>query len=158
MKNGIDIAMERIADDLLALSALVLEDDTVSANRKTLENTLRDSQLRDDLFATVSQTTGDDPVVSAFFNNYVVFLEWNRPPKYGYPPPIDVLVDWAAKRGIPTDNDTLYAIRHAIWRDGHEGRPIFATIARESERLFEQEWGPWLFEAIIEDLTKYFNT
>lgn len=158
MKTGVDLALERIADDLLALANLVLEDDGVSMNRKVLENTLRDSKLRDDLFATVAATTGDDPVVSAFFNNYVVFLEWDRPPMHGKPPPISALVDWASRRGIPTDNDTLYAIAHAIWRDGHEGRPIFATIAKESDRLFAEDWAPLLFNSIIEGLTKYFNT
>lgn len=156
-----DIAMlkvyQAIADDLLRLANLVLEDDTVSTNVKVDKNTLRDSKLREDLFATVSQTTGSDAIVRAFFNNYVVYLEWDRPPKYGYKPPIDALKDWAEKNGIPTDASTLYAISYAIWRDGHKGRPIFATMDGQTDKLFSEDWAGKLRDEIVENLDKLFN-
>lgn len=147
-----------IADDLLAVSHAVLEDDTISANRKTGENTLRNSALNNDLFATISQTVGDDPVITAFFNHYVVYLEWSRPPKYGKRPPISALKDWAEKKGIPTDAATLGKISNAIWRDGHTGRPIFATIEREVDNLYATDWADKLFNTITIELDNYFNT
>lgn len=156
-KEGVFLAYNRIADDLLALASLVLEDDSVSNNTKIDRNTLANSQLREDLFSTISQTNGDDAVVRALFSNYVVYLEWDRPPMYGKPPPISALKDWAAKNGIPTDAGTLYAISYAIWRDGHTGRPIFATMDKMLDGLYMEDWAPELRDAILDNLDKLFN-
>lgn len=157
-KEGVQLAINKIADDLLALAAAVLEDDTISTNDKVGRNTLRDSVLRGDLEAMISQINGDDPVIKALFNHYVVYLEWTRPPKYRKKPPISVLKDWAAKNGIPTDADTLYRISYAIWRDGHKGRPIFATIDKELDGLFLDDWADKLYDAIVDNLDNFFNT
>jgi len=156
-REGVQLAVRKIADDLLALAAAVLEDDTISTNEKVGRNTLRNSALRGDLEAVVSQTNGDDPVIKALFNHYVVYLEWTRPPKYKRRPPISVLREWAAKNGIPTDADTLYRISYAIWRDGHKGRPIFATMDKELDGLFLGEWSDRLRDAITDNLDNFFN-
>lgn len=156
-REGVQLAISKIADDLLALAAVVLEDDTISANEKVGRNTLRESALRGDLEATISQTNGEDPVIRALFNHYVVYLEWTRPPKYKKKPPISVLKEWAAKNGIPTDADTLWRISYAIWRDGHKGRPIFATIDRELDGLFMDDWADKLYGAITDNLDNYFS-
>lgn len=156
-KEGVFLAYNRIADDLLALANLVLEDDSISTNTKIGRNTLANSKLRDDLFSTISQTSGEDAVIKALFNNYVVYLEWDRPPMHGKQPPISALKDWAAKNGIPTDANTLYAISYAIWRDGHTGRPIFATMDKLLEGLFMEDWAPELRDAILDNLDKLFN-
>ena len=156
-KEGVQLAINKIADDLLALAAAVLEDDTISTNEKVGRNTLRDSALRGGLETTISQANGDDPVIKALFNHYVVYLEWTRPPKYKKKPPISVLKDWAAKNGIPTDADTLYRISYAIWRDGHKGRPIFATIDKELDGLFLGDWADKLYDAIVDNLDNFFN-
>lgn len=156
-KEGVRLAYNRIADDLLALANLVLEDDSISTNTKIDRNTLANSKLRDDLFVTTSQSNGEDAVVKAFFANYVVYLEWDRPPMYGKPPPISALKDWAEKNGIPTDAGTLYAISYAIWRDGHAGRPIFATMDKMLDDLFSDDWAPVLREALFDVLDTLFN-
>jgi len=156
--EGVRLAINKIADDLLALAHAILEDDTISSNTKVNKNTLRDSALRGDLFATISTTSGEDPIIKALFNNYVVYLEWDRPPKYGKRPPIGELRDWAAKNGIPTDADTLYAISYAIWRDGHQGRPIFATMDKELDGLFNDDWSDKLFTALVDELDNFFNS
>lgn len=156
-KEGVQLAINKIADDLLALAAAVLEDDTISTNEKVGRNTLHDSVLRGDLETTISQANGDDPVIKALFNHYVVYLEWTRPPKYKKKPPIRVLKDWAANNGIPTDADTLYRISYAIWRDGHKGRPIFATIDKELDGLFLNDWADKLYDAIVDNLDNFFN-
>ena len=121
--------IEYIADELIVLSHLILEDDTISANAKTNRNTLRDSKLNQNIASVV--TYGDDIIIQALFNNSLTFLEWDRPPGYGKQPPIDALRDWALNNGIPTDNGTLFAIARAIQRDGHEGRPILFTLEKE---------------------------
>lgn len=151
------MVINQIADDLLAIAHLVLEDDTVSANKKVNRNTLKDSALNGDLFAAISQANGEDPVYTAFFNHYVVYLEWDRPKKYGKKPPIDALKGWAEKNGIPTDAATLWAISNAIWRDGHAGRPIFATMDAQIEDLFMNDWSDKLYTAITAQLDNFFN-
>lgn len=151
-------AYNRIADDLLALATLVLEDDSISTNTKVNKNTLANSQLREDLAATIGISGGsEDAVIKALFNNYVVYLEWDRSPKYGSPPPISALKDWAEKNGIDTDAGTLYAISYAIWRDGHTGRPIFATMDKLLDGLYMDDWAPQLKDAIFDQLDKLFN-
>lgn len=157
IKAGVLQAYNRIADDLLALASLVLEDDTISTNDKIGRNTLANSKLKDDIFGGIGQTNGEDAVIKAFFNHYVVYLEWDRPPMYGGKPPISALKDWAAKNGIPTDAETLYAISYAIWRDGHTGRPIFATMDKFLDGLYFEDWAPELKNAILENLDILFN-
>ena len=143
-----------IARDLVALAQAVLEDDRFSVNKKINRNTLKDSNLLKTLEYKVD--TSGNPVITALFNNYVVFLEWTRPPKHKKKPPIDVLRDWAAKNGISTDASTLWAISNAIWRDGHEGRPIFATIDAEADGLFMDDWSDKIFNKIVEQLNNFF--
>lgn len=155
--EGVRMAIDKIAGDLLALCELVLEDDTVSTNIKVGRNTLKNSALQGDLEGAISQTMGDDAVIKALFNHYVVYLEWDRPAKYGKPPPISALIEWAAKAGIPTDTDTLYRISTAIWRDGHQGRPIFATIDAQADLLYNDDWADDLFKAIVDNLDNFFN-
>lgn len=153
--QGVKLVVAKIADDLLALATLVLEDDSISTNTKINRNTLKDSALRSDLATKVSADA--DPVISALFNNYVVYLEWDRPPRYGKQPPISALKDWAAKNGIPTDAHTLYAIAYAIWRDGHTGRPIFATMDKTLDGLYMEDWAPQLLGAVTDTLDLIFN-
>lgn len=155
--EGVRAVIDRISNDLLALSALVLEDDNVGTNDKVGKNTLKNSALHGDLEGHISEVSGQDAVMTALFNNYVVFLEWERPPKYKKKPPISALKDWAEKNGIPTDANTLWAISYAIWRDGHEGRPIFATIDRELDGLFYDDWSDKLLGAITAELDIFFN-
>lgn len=157
-REGVQLVINKVAEDLLALAATILEDDSISTNEKIGKNTLRDSALNGDLAAAITTVSGDDPVIKALFNHYVVFLEWTRPPKYKKKPPISVLKEWASKNGIPTDAGTLWTISYAIWRDGHVGRPIFATMDKELDGLFIKDWSDRLYGAIIDNLDKFFNT
>lgn len=158
-KAGVQAAIDKIAKDMLALARVILEDDSISTNtkEKVNRNTLKNSALRKDVTAFITSQTDSDPVIEALFNNYVVFLEWDRPPKYKKQPPISVLKDWAAKNNIPTDAGTLWAISYAIWRDGHKGRPIFATMDRELDGLFMDDWADKLYDALVDNLDNFFN-
>ena len=156
MNNATKSVIEAFKEDILTLSHLILEDDSISSNRKINKNTLADSKLRDDV-KTEIRNLGEPVIIEALFDNYVTFLEWDRPKKYGKRPPIDELLEWAKSKGIPTDNNTLFAISTAIWRDGHEGRPILATLEKEIEKSFNSEVYDNLINAIIDELIKYFN-
>lgn len=148
--------IEAIANDVLTLSHLILEDDSVSTNKKVNKNTLKDSLLNENI-ATATSLNNEDVVIKALFSNYINFIEWTRPKKHGKQPNIDDLRDWAESRGIPTDNETLWKISFAIWRDGHEGRPIIAVLDKEIVESFDKEQYQKLFNSTIDELNKYFN-
>lgn len=152
---GIQKAVDKIAFAFYTIIEGVFENDSVSTNVKVNRNTLADSALRYELY--VEQIPADDVVIQALFNNYVVYLEWDRPPFYGKQPPIEALVDWAEKNGIESDADTLWAISYAIWRDGHTGRPIFATIDTELDKRFVVEWADQIMASLVDNLDKFFN-
>lgn len=148
--------VEAIANDVLTLSHLILEDDSIAMNRKINKNTLKDSQLNKNIKTQIA-SLNEPVVIEALFNNYINFIEWDRPKGHGKQPPIDELRDWALSRGIPTDNSTLFAVAKAIQRDGHEGRPIIATLDKEIVESFDKEFYTKLFDSTINELTKYFN-
>lgn len=145
--------VEEIGREIIRLAELILENDSISANRKTGKNSLKDSMLKKSIHSSI--TIGGNIVIETFFNNYVEYIEKGRTP--GKMPPISALREWAIARNIPGNNSTLYAIANAIKRDGYKGRPILATLEREIENHFENEWYDRLFEAMTNELTKYFD-
>ena len=148
--------VEEIGRDIVALAQFVIDNDSVGVNKKAGKNTLRDSLLIRDVDSRVSfGGNGDNVVIEVLFNNYIDYIEQGRRP--GTMPPVSALKEWAQSRGIPTDNGTLFAIANAIKRDGIEGRPILATLEREIENSFENDWADKLFEAMTAELTEYFN-
>lgn len=147
--------IETIGNDILMLATIIMENDSISVNDKVGKNTLKNSALKSDVEQNI-QATGN-PIIQTFFNHYIVYLEWNRPKKYGKQPPIDCLREWASKNGIPTDNGTLWMISKAIWRDGHRGRPILSTLEKNIEDLFEKQYFDTLFIAIITELQDFFK-
>jgi len=153
--QGIQWAGIRIAQNLIELARSVMDDDAVGVNVKIGRNTLTDSALKEQIEGHVKAQ--DDLVVTLLFNHYVTYLEWDRPAKYGKQPPIDALKDWAEKNGIPTDASTLWSISYAIWRDGHVGRPIFATLDKLLDEAFGDNWAPQIFDALVEELDNFFN-
>ncbi|GAB6007505.1 hypothetical protein [Dysgonomonas reticulitermitis] len=131
----------------MALAQFVLDNDSAGVNSKTGRNTLKDSALVKDVGSRISfGNNGDNVVIELLFNNYIDYIEKGRRP--GKMPPISALKEWAQSRGISTDNSTLFAIANAIKRDGIEGRPVLATLEREIENSFENEWYDKLFEAM----------
>lgn len=155
MNDKIKNILKAIQTDIETLAQLIFETDSISNNTKVKKNTLKDSQLAKDVEVKVQEL--NNPIIDIMFNHYIVYLEWNRPPKYGKQPPISALKDWADKNGIPSDNETLWKISYAIWRDGHKARPITKTLMKEIDEKFEKEYFDMLFDAIITDLITFFN-
>lgn len=147
--------IEAIADDILTYSHLILEDDSISTNKKVNKNTLKNSKLKEDL--ATSTSLSNEVEIKTIFRKEINFIEWTRPKEYQKQPPINELKEWAESRGIPTDNETLWKISFAIWKYGHEGRPIIETLEKEIEESFDKEQYDKLFNAVTNELTKYFN-
>lgn len=148
MTSGLKKVIEVIASEMLALAqAVTSEVDAGSLKGRSLCDTIR-TQVRE-------QDGG--VVISLLFDNYIEYIENGCAPKQGKRPPTDDLREWAIKNGIQPDNDTLYALSEAIWHDGIEPRPILATLEERITGQFDARWADMLFEALIDDLTKYFN-
>lgn len=145
--GGLRGAIETIAGEITLMAQAILADDSISANAKTGKNTLRNSLLAKDVQASVH--FGDNVVIDVLFGNYIAYIEQGRAPRSGKRPPISAIKSWAEKRGIATDNNTLYAIANAVWRDGYAGRPILATLEQQIEERFDNEWADLIFEALF---------
>lgn len=146
MNASLQRAAEVIASELVSLARVVVA-----------EKDLSDSSLSDTIRTSVEARNGGI-VIDMLFDNYIEYVECGRRPGQEKRPPIDALRDWAVNKGISSDNSTLCAISEAIWRDGVEARPVLATLSGYIERQFESKWADLLFEALVDDLTNYFNT
>lgn len=129
-------------------------DSNVGINKKSGHNTLSDSDIYKQL--SVMATSDGDLVFDIILNDYITFIESGRR-KGAKMPPIEPIVRWCKKKGIPSDNSTVYLIRRAISRDGIAPRPIIATVFEELDREWEGAWSDNLFNIIIEQLDKFFN-
>lgn len=144
MNASVSNVIENIAEDVLSLAYLVLDNQG-----------LEDSRLKDDLYYIVE--TSNNPIITLFFNDYLSYIENGRLPVTSEIPPISDLRDWALRKGIPTDNDTLYAIAQVIRKNGMAPRPILAILEEKIEKAFIEDWADNLFEAITKELSDYFN-
>lgn len=149
MDEPIKQILAAIAQDVLVLAQLILEDKATSEGEGAI--------VSPDGVRTYIASYDNPTVIEALFDNYVNYIENGRKPRSGIPPPISALLEWATSRGISTENGILYAIANAIWRDGREGRPVLSKLYDEVGKIFDKEYYNKLFDAVIQQLTKFFN-
>lgn len=152
MNENVIKAFNLLAVDILDLFHKVLASD-VGINRKPMagKNTLKDSRL-----AQTAQIQTDIPFFHLILNDYIDDIENGRRVKAPLVP-ISDLRDWARRKGIPSDNKTLEIIQYAIWRDGIQGRPVMKTFFNMLDKELNATYSKQLFEAILHNLTQYFN-
>ena len=141
-----------IASDVVSLVRQVMEGDT-GINRKVGVNTLKDSEL----FKSVRASASGDIVIDLLLNDYIIYVESGRRKGSKMPPPT-AIASWCKRKGLPSDNSTVWAICRAISRDGIAPRPVMATVF---DLMDTDEWsGRWLdmvFEEITKVLDNYFS-
>lgn len=147
------IVME-FSKDLMELVRMVMESN-VGINQKVGTNTLIDSNIYKTL--SVRATHDGDLIYDIILNDYIQFIESGRRVGAKFPP-VEPIVDWAKKRGIPTDNATIFLIRRAISRDGIKPRPILQYVFEEVDREWDERLADELFNRIMELTDKFFNT
>ena len=129
-------------------------DSNFEINKKTGHNTLTNSDIYKQL--SVISTNDGDLVFDLMLNDYITFIESGR--RQGAKmPSVEPIIRWCKKKGIPTDNSTIYLIRRAISRDGIQARPVMATVFEELDREWQGAWSDRLFNIITEQLDKFFN-
>ena len=151
--NVSSIVME-FSKDIMALVRMVMESN-VGINSKVGVNTLVNSNIYKTL--SVKATNDGDLVFDIILNDYLVFIENGRR-KGAKMPPVEPIVRWCKQKGIPTDNSTIYLIRRAISRDGIKARPFMAYVMDEIDREWDNNVADELFNKIMEEIDKFFNS
>lgn len=147
------IVME-FSKDLMTLVRMVMESN-VGINQKVGTNTLVDSNIYKTL--SVKATNDGDLIFDIILNDYITYIESGRR-KGAKMPPVAPIVAWARKKGIPTDNSTIFLIRRAISRDGIKPRPVLQYVFDEVDREWDDSLADKLFNQITEIIDKFFNS
>lgn len=153
MNEGLIKAFQMLSNDILRLFRAVLESD-VGINRKPMangRNTLKNSRLYN-----TANIEFDIPFIKLLVNDYIDDIENGRKRRASLVPMSD-LIEWANRKGIPSDNHTMTIIQYAIWRDGIEGRPVMKTFWKLLDKEWNVKYADILFEGIFDNLIKYFN-
>lgn len=163
-KRRLEQALEELGNEVIKHFREVM-DSSLGINQKTGTNTLKDSNLYKQMDIKVYP---DREMVEVLINSYAEYVDMGRmshaevktgnfkPMKNSGFPPLNVLRDWAQRKGIPTDNRTLYLIGRSIAINGIRPRPVFSYAWRDLEDMLP-EYLDKLFEAIINDLVEWFN-
>ena len=163
-QRRLEQALEELGNEVIKHFREVM-DSSMGINQKTGTNTLKDSNLYKQMDMKVYP---DREMVEVLINSYAEYVDMGRmshaevktgnfkPMKNSGFPPLDVLRDWAQRKGIPTDNRTLYLIGRSIAINGIRPRPVFSYAWRDLEDMLP-EYLDKLFEAIINDLVEWFS-
>lgn len=154
MEGSLDKIVKSIANDILEIARMILESNNL-INEKVGKNTIAPDS---DPYKTlqVKATNDGDVVFDLMLNDYLVFIESGRRAGAKFPP-VEPIVRWAKKRGIPTDNNTIYLIRRAISRDGIQPRPFMAYIFEEMDDRWDSNWADSIFDKIMEEIDNFFK-
>ena len=166
MRKDIDLILSAITKDILQQLHILLASE-LGINTKVGFNTLETSSLDRNIQATVNEEQ-----IDIDFPFYIVYLEWDRPKKYGKQPPVDVIIKWLEAKGIAATAKNIrnvkslaFIIARSIWLEGWKGR-VIAGLNRDFkgesplDKYIEQNEDRWfdeLFEALMKDLDKYFT-
>ena len=104
----------------------------------------------------VKATNDGDLVFDIILNDYLTFIESGRR-KGADMPPVEAIVEWAKKHGIPTDNSTIFLIRRAISRDGIAPRPFMDKVFDDIDDVWDKNWADELFDEIMRMINDFFN-
>lgn len=154
MEESLDKIIKVIANDIMEIARMILESNNL-INEKVGKNTIAPDS---DLYKTlqVKSSNDGDVVFDLMLNDYLVFIESGR--RKGAPfPPVEAIVRWARKRGIPTDNNTIFLIRRAISRDGIKPRPFLQYIFEEMDSRWDSTWADRIFDKIMEEIDNFFK-
>lgn len=156
--------LEELGNEVIKHFREVMDSD-MGINPKTGTNTLNGSNLYKQMDMKVYP---DMEMVEVLINSYAEYVDMGRmshaevktgkftPMKNSGFPPLNVLRDWAQRKGIPTDNRTLYLIGRSIAINGIRPRPVFSYAWRDLDDLLV-DYLDNLFEVIITELTEWFN-
>ena len=106
---------------------------------------------------TQAKIENNDWVFDLFYNDYLQYIEEGRKPR-ARKVPIRPLIDWMKRNLISDDVRVAYAIRESIYKLGIPARPLLEPFGEMLDERFEQKIYDEIFNTIIIELDKYFNT
>lgn len=113
---------------------LDLKNKLINAIRTELATAIKSYDL--ELNSEVNIT--DDYTIEIYFEDYVKYILSGRKPNSRFPN-IKQIAIWCNKKGIPSDNSTVYLISRAIAVNGIKPRPFFDKFNAEEvvDKFFE---------------------
>ena len=140
------------AEDIMNITADIMSSN-IMVNNKVGRNTIApDSNIFKEMYAKASGNI----VIQLLLNDYVQYIESGRKAGSKFPP-IQPIVQWAKKRGIPTDNSTIFLIRRAISEDGIRPRPFMYKVLETIDKKWDGEWSSDLFNELTKIIDEFFN-
>ena len=152
MNKQTEKVIQELAKSFLTAFRACLASD-IGINPKTGKNTLVGSNLYKE--ADTSITVSNDAVVSLLINDYEVYVQNGR--RSHKMPPIEPIISWAKRRGISTDNNTLWKIRKSIAEKGIKPRPFMTDIWGDMDSQMKEIYLDRIFNSILTDLNQFFN-
>ena len=150
--DNITLLSKAFAEDVMNITADIMAS-SVMVNNKVGRNTIApDSNIFKEMYAKASGNI----VIELLLNDYVQYIESGRKKGSKFPP-LEPIVQWAKKRGIKTDNSTMFLIRRAIAEDGIKPRPFMYKVLNTIDKKWDGEWSSELFQELTKIIDEFFN-
>lgn len=140
------------AEDVMNITADIMASSMLVNNNVGRNTIAPDSNIFKEMYAKASGNI----VIQLLLNDYVQYIESGRKAGSKFPP-IQPIVQWAKKRGIPTDNSTIFLIRRAIAEDGIRPRPFMYKVLETIDKKWDGEWSSELFNELTKIIDEFFN-
>lgn len=150
--NNVELLAKAFAEDVMNITADIMAS-SMLVNDKVGINTIAPNS---DIFKEMYAKASGNIVIQLLLNDYVQYIESGRKAGSKFPP-IQPIVQWAKKRGIPTDNSTIFIIRRAIAEDGIRPRPFMYKVLETIDKKWEGEWSSDLFNELTKIIDEFFN-
>ena len=161
MTEQLKIIIREISKDIVEAARRIMASD-VGINQKTKppKNTLVGSNLYKQIKRSWKED-GDNIVIDTFFNDYIGYIEWDRPPKYKKRPPTREIVKWLQRKHIVSSNENInsvaYVISRSIWKKGWKGRKILEALDKYVDSQFDNRYADMLLDALFQEVDDYFS-
>lgn len=145
--------IQALAEEAKDIIRMVMESDK-GINDKVGKNTLIGSNIYNEIESIIDSDNLD--IIKLMVNDYIDYIEGGRSPGT-YPPP-NVIADWCQRKGLPSDNRTVYLICRSIYENGISPRPIFdgdGGVWSMVDEYFD-DWADMIFNTLTEYLDNYF--
>lgn len=150
--DNITSLAKAFAEDVMNITADIMAS-SMLVNDKVGMNTIAPNS---DIFKQMYAKASGNIVIQLLLNDYVQYIESGRKAGSKFPP-IQPIVQWAKKRGIPTDNSTIFLIRRAIAEDGIRPRPFMYKVLETIDKKWDGDWSYDLFNELTKIIDEFFN-
>lgn len=150
--NNVELLAKAFAEDVMTITADIMAS-SMLVNDKVGRNTIAPNS---DIYKEMYAKASGNIVIQLLLNDYVQYIESGRKRGSKFPP-IQPIVNWAKKRGIPTDNSTIFLIRRAIAEDGIRPRPFMYKVLNTIDKKWDGEWSSELFNELTKIIDEFFN-